>query len=97
MARPGELAFYAGRSGLPSGASLTRHKLAYYESKGYTTGSLRQREYDFFLAQTGKTRATTSYDQARFAYFDANVATNVAGSGSIDALMIAFFANPPAP
>lgn len=93
MARPGEFEFFSTRSGLPSG-TLADHQMAYYAAKGFATGTLADREYDFWLAETALTRATASYVDARYAYYDANT---VDPATDIDSMMVAFFASPPAP
>lgn len=89
MARPGELAYYAGLSGLPAGASLRAHKLAYFRAQAaLPDASMARAELAFYRAQTGLVDA--SYDRARLAYLQAQVPSIT--SGSVDRYLTALFA-----
>lgn len=92
MARPGELEYYATRSGLAVGA-LNDHRRAFYAAKGFANGTVQDQEYDYCLSKIGSTRLLMDADAARAAYFRGATALP---SADVDSAMLAFFANPPA-
>src|SRR6478752_6620039 len=94
MAYPGELAYFQSVSGLPADRTLAEHKRAYFlaQSGAPATSTLSEAEYAFYLFATGLPRATTSFIDARYAYFRSQEPGNLDAVGG---LMTAFFADPP--
>ena len=90
MARPGELAYYQARSGLPANASLRSHKLAYFQAQTGLGGavSFARAELAFYRAQSALPDA--SLEQARMAYLKAQRPAIL--EGSVDRYLTALFA-----
>lgn len=65
MALPGEFAYYAGLSGLPTG-TLNDHKRAYFLAQQPTGGTVQFAEYQFYKAATGTAH---DFDTVRLAYW----------------------------